>query len=430
MNIFLREIIKDFNIPKDYEKIIISSFKECKMHFDSIEEISGFNQYKILKAFQNNRATDFHLHGSTGYGYGDVGREVLEGIFKDIFKAEKVLVRSNIVSGTHAIAIVLFGLLKPGDSFLSISGDPYDTLLKLIGKNQEPGTLSELNINHQVIDLDDNSQFKTEIIIKEIKNRHYPLVCIQRSKGYSSRKSLSIKEIENICNVIKENSPDTIIFVDNCYGEFVEVLEPVEVGADIIAGSLIKNPGGGLALRGGYVAGKEEYVTRASYRLTAPGINEDVTSALDFNRTAYQGLFMAPLIVEQSLKGAFFTSILFNNLGFETSPSPIEVRTDIVQGIILKDPELLKEFCNAVQNSCPLDSFVRPIPSKLPGYDDAVIMAGGTFIQGSSIELSVDGPMREPYTAFLQGGLSFYHVVIAAIKAGKELFIRDVKKDD
>ena len=430
MNIFLKEIIKDLEIPIDYEKIVLNSFEECKKQFNSLEEIAGYNQYKILKAFQNNRASDFHLNGSTGYGYGDIGREVLEGIFKDIFKAEKVLVRSNIVSGTHAIAIVLFGLLKPGDSFLSISGDPYDTLLKLIGENKEPGTLSELNINHHVIDLDDNSHFKTEAIIQELKNKDYPLICIQRSKGYSSRKSLSIKEIQNICNVIKENSPDTIIFVDNCYGEFVEVMEPIEVGADIIAGSLIKNPGGGLALRGGYVAGKEDYVIRSSYRLTAPGINEDVTSALDFNRTAYQGLFMAPLIVEQALKGAFFTSILFNNLGFETTPGPNEVRTDIVQGIILKDPELLKEFCNSVQQSCPLDSFVRPIASKLPGYDDAVIMAGGTFIQGSSIELSVDGPMREPYTAYLQGGLSFYHVVIAAINAGKKMFLKDAIKDD
>lgn len=430
MNIFLQEIIKDFEICNDYQKIILKSYEDCKKHFNFIEEVAGYNQYKILKAFQNNRASDFHLNGSTGYGYGDIGREVLEGIYQDIFKADKALVRSNIVSGTHALAIVLFGLLKPNDSFLSISGTPYDTLLKIIGENKEPGTLSELNINHETIDLDKNSQFKTDDIIQALKNKHYSLVCIQRSKGYSSRKSIFIREIKNICKIIKEVSPNTIIFVDNCYGEFVETKEPIEAGADIIAGSLIKNPGGGLALRGGYIAGKEEYVTRTSYRLTAPGINEDVSSALDFNRTAYQGLFMSPLIVEQALKGAFFSANLFNKLGFETTPGPDELRTDIVQGIILKDPELLKQFCNSVQSSCPLDSFVRPIDCQLPGYDDAVIMAGGTFIQGSSIELSVDGPMRDPYTAYLQGGLSFYHVAIAAIKAGNELFPKDVKNHD
>lgn len=411
----------DLAITESYKDIIYDAFKKSKEEFNFIEDIAGYNQYKILKAFQKNKASDFHLNGSTGYGYGDVGRETLEGIYNDIFKSEKALVRSNIVSGTHALAIVLFGLLKPGDSFLSISGTPYDTLLKIIGKNKEPGTLSELNICHDTIDLDQESQFKKNKIFQALSQKKYPLVCIQRSKGYSSRKSISISDIKDICLFIKETSPDTIIFVDNCYGEFVETKEPIEVGADIIAGSLIKNPGGGLALRGGYIAGKEEYVTRSSYRLTAPGIHEDVTSALDFNRTAFQGLFIAPLIVEQALKGAVFSSNLFTKLGYQTAPAPGELRTDIVQGIILKDPELLKEFCNAIQNSCPLDSFVRPTASQLPGYDDAVIMAGGTFIQGSSIELSVDGPMRDPYTAYLQGGLSFHHVVYAAIKAGKIL---------
>ncbi|MDD4344232.1 MAG: methionine gamma-lyase family protein [Eubacteriales bacterium] len=430
MSLFIKEIINDLKVTDKYEKIIYQSIEESKILFNNIEEIAGFNQYKILKAFQKNKATDFHLNGSTGYGYGDTGRETLEEIYKDIFKAEKAIVRSNIVSGTHALAIVLFGLLKPGDSFLSISGTPYDTLLKIIGKNKEPGTLSELNINHDCIDLTQESLFDFQKIAELLKEKKYPLICIQRSKGYSSRKSILIDDIKKVCQFIKEISPETIIFIDNCYGEFVETQEPIEVGADIIAGSLIKNPGGGLALRGGYVAGKEEFVLKASYRLTAPGIHEDVTSALDFNRTAFQGLFISPLIVEQALKGAIFSSTLFSKLGFETTPSPNEKRTDIVQGIILKDPELLKEFCNAVQSSCPLDSFVRPTASQLPGYDDAVIMAGGTFIQGSSIELSVDGPMRDPYTAYLQGGLSFYHVVYAAIKAGLVLFNKDVKSSD
>lgn len=427
MNIFIQNLIQDLNINQDYAEIIYSSLDRCNNLFPEIESIAGFNQYKILKAFQKNKASDFHLNGSTGYGYGDVGRETLEGIYQDIFKAEKAMVRSNIVSGTHALAIVLYGLLKPGESFLSISGTPYDTLLKIIGKNQEPGTLSELKISHDIINLDSESKFKKNEIEKALKEKDYPLICIQRSKGYSSRKSLSIAQIKDVVTFIKEISPETIIFVDNCYGEFVETEEPLEVGADIIAGSLIKNPGGGLALRGGYIAGREDLVIKSAYRLTAPGIHEDVTSALDFNRSAYQGLFIAPLIVEQALKGASFSSELFSHLGYETSPAPGELRTDIVQGIILKNPDLLKEFCNAVQNSCPLDSFVRPTASQLPGYSDAVIMAGGTFIQGSSIELSVDGPMREPFTAYLQGGLSFYHVVTAAVKAGKILFEREVK---
>ena len=247
------------------------------------------------------------------------------------------------------------------------------------------------------------------------------MICIQRSRGYALRDSICIDKIKEICVIIKEISPDTIIFVDNCYGEFVELQEPIEAGADIIAGSLIKNPGGGLALRGGYIAGKKNLVTKAAYRLTAPGIHEDVSSALDFNRTAFQGLFMAPLIVEQAIKGAIFSASLFAKLGYDVSPRADEIRTDIVQAIILKDPELLKDFCNEVQGSCPLDSFVRPTASQLPGYGDPVIMAGGTFVQGSSIELSVDAPMREPYAAYLQGGLSLYHVIFAAIKAGKIL---------
>lgn len=406
----------------DFALIVDQAYLEAKKHFANVEEIAAFNQYKILDAFKEARASDFHLNGSTGYGYGDVGREVLEEIYKHIFQAEKALVRSNIVSGTHALAIVLYGLLKTGDDFLSISGKPYDTLLKIIGENNEPGSLQEMGIKHHIIDLIDEGQFDKEKIKEAISKKKYPLICIQRSKGYSSRKSLTIEQIEEICSLIKSISPESVIFVDNCYGEFVEEREPLEAGADIIAGSLIKNPGGGLAIRGGYIAGREDLVIRTAYRLTAPGIHEDVSSALDFNRTAFQGLFMAPLIVEQALKGAIFTAQLFTSLNFEARPRADEKRTDIVQRIVLNDPELLKAFSNAVQESSALDSYVRPTATLVPGYDDPVIMAGGTFIQGSSIELSVDGPMREPYTAFLQGGLSYYHVVIAAVRAGKILY--------
>ncbi len=417
-----KKIIDQMELEEGFSDLVYKSLKKAKEGHAQIEEVAAFNQYKILKAFKDNKASDFHLNGSTGYGYGDIGREVLEDIYKDIFQAEKALVRSNIVSGTHALALVLYGLLKPGDDFLSISGKPYDTLLKIIGENNEAGSLHELGINHHIIDLLNESDFDKEKIKETLSSKFYPLICIQRSKGYSSRKSLSIAQIEDITALIKELSPESIIFVDNCYGEFVEEREPLEAGAHIIAGSLIKNPGGGLALRGGYIAGREDLVIRTSYRLTAPGIHEDVSSALDFNRTAFQGLFMAPLIVEQALKGALFTAQLFTDLNFETKPGPKDHRTDIVQGIILNDPELLKEFCQAVQESSALDSYVRPTATQLPGYDDPVIMAGGTFVQGSSIELSVDGPMREPYTAYLQGGLSYYHVIIAAIKAGKILY--------
>ncbi len=422
MKSFINQLHSHFASPLPYQKITEEALSEARTMFESTEEVSAYNQLKVLNAFQNNKASDFHLHGSTGYGYGDTGRDVLEDIFNDIFKAEKSLVRSNLVSGTHALATVLFGILRPGDHVLSISGQPYDTLLKVIGKNKEAGTLDELMIRYDVIDLDDSGNFKTEEIANYLENNPCKMICIQRSRGYSLRTSISIDKLEQISSFIKNISPDCIVFVDNCYGEFVENSEPLEAGADIIAGSLIKNPGGGLAIRGGYICGKESLVTLASHRLTAPGIHQDVSSALDFNRTVYQGLFMAPLIVEQAIKGAVFTSALFENLGFSVLPSSKDHRTDIVQAIVLNSPELLEIFCRGIQSGSPLDSYVRPAYGQLPGYADPVIMAGGTFIQGSSIELSADGPMREPYVAYMQGGLSFSHVLYAAIKTGLTIY--------
>lgn len=372
-------------------------------------------QIKILNAFQKNQASDFHLNGSTGYGYGDTGRDILELIWADIFKAEKALVRSNIASGTHALALCLFGILLPGDTFVSISGEPYDTLQTIIGRNREMGTLSELGIHHKVVELV-NDEFDFDGIAKTV-TQDTKMVCIQRSRGYNWRKSLTIAQIEEAIAFVKNINPEIICFVDNCYGEFVELKEPLEIGADLIAGSLIKNPGGGLAPRGGYVAGKAHLVDRAAARLTAPGIAEDVGSALDFNRLAYQGLFMAPLIVEQSMKGAVFAAQLLTQLGYKVSPSADAVRTDIIQAIQLDEPDNVRKFCRGIQMASPLDAHVTPYDAELPGYDDPVIMAGGTFVQGSSIELSIDGPMREPYIVYMQGGLSVAHVIAGVVAA-------------
>lgn len=423
MKSFFKLIQNNFNLSDDLMEIIEKSYTNVQTPWQKISDITAINQFKILKAFQKHKASDFHLNGSTGYGYGDVGRDLFEEIWASIFKSEAALVRSNIVSGTHAIAISLFGNLKPGDEVISISGTPYDTLLEIIGKNKEPGTLSELNISHKVIDLTSEGDFNYDQIKDEITEQT-KMICIQRSRGYNWRPSLTIAKIKSIISYLKQINPNLICFVDNCYGEFVEEIEPIEIGADLAAGSLIKNPGGGLAPRGGYVVGKKDLVNNASLRLTAPGISGEVGSALDFNRLAYQGLFMAPLIVEQALKGSIYTSELLDALGYNVSPKASEKRTDIIQAIKLESPEKMRLFSKGIQSASPLDSHVTPYETALPGYDDAVIMAGGTFIQGSSIELSVDGPFREPYIIYLQGGLSVNHIIIGVISA-----IREIKKN-
>lgn len=389
---------------------------DIKPELDKVDSITGYNQLKILMAFQEENVGDFHLNGSTGYGYGDTGRAVLEKVWARIFHGEKALVRSNIASGTHAIALALYGNLLPGDEFVSISGAPYDTLQKIIGKNEQTiGSLRELGISHKVVNLKDND-FDYEKIRESI-SKNTKLIAIQRSRGYSWRASLSIEKIKNVISFIKEINPEVIVFVDNCYGEFVETKEPLEVGADLIAGSLIKNPGGGLAPRGGYLVGKALYVDRAGMRLMAPGIADDVGSALDFNRPAFQGLFMAPLIVSQALKGAIFASKYLEAMGFKVSPRYNESRTDIILAIEFGNPDKLRKFSQGIQKSSPLEAYVTPYDSLLPGYEDPVIMAGGTFTQGSSIELSIDGPMRAPYIGYMQGGLSFHHVIASVCRA-------------
>jgi len=417
---FFKELQKSYNLKAEMVKIFQECYHKVQPCWEKVDEITSINQIKILNAFHNNNASDFYLNGSTGYGYGDIGRDALETIWAEIFKTEKALVRSQIVSGTHAIALCLFGILRPGDHFISISGTPYDTLLKVIGSNGEPGTLSELNITHKVIELTNNGQFNWEEIKKAL-TKDTKMVCIQRSRGYSWRPSIKVEEIKEAISFVKKINPNIICFVDNCYGEFVELTEPTEAGADLIAGSLIKNPGGGIAPRGGYVAGKRELVDLASTRLTAPGIAGEVGSSLDFNRLAYQGLFLAPLVTQQALKGAIFAAQLFNDLGYCVSPQAEEPRTDIIQAIKLGSPEKMRLFCRGIQKASPIDAHVTPQESVLPGYEDPIIMAGGTFVQGSSIELSADGPLREPYIIYLQGGLSLSHILIGLTRALEQM---------
>lgn len=374
------------------------------------------NHFKVLAAFQEVGVSDYHFHESTGYGYGDVGREVLDSLFARVFGAEAALVRPQIVSGTHAIALCFYGLLRPGDEVLSITGPPYDTLIRIVeGRRQGDGSLKDWGICHSVVPLKDGKP-DLEGIQRAITGRTR-MVAIQRSRGYSLRPSLSIEEIKDLINYVKGLNPNLICFVDNCYGEFVEELEPTQVGADLMAGSLIKNPGGGIAPAGGYIAGKAELVERIAYRLTAPGLGKELGCSLGGKRLYFQGLFLAPLIVSEALQGAVLAAKLFSELGFAVQPRWDEDRTDIIQAITFGSKERLVAFCQGLQKGSPVDAHITPEAAPMPGYEDAVIMAGGTFIQGSSIELSADGPIREPYTAFLQGGLAYPYIKAGLLTA-------------
>lgn len=420
MSFFLERLKQFAGLNEEDVALVQRCLEEVAPQWAYVRDVTQANQIKVLEAFQKNQVADFHLNGSTGYGYGDTGRDVLERVWADLFCAEKALVRSNLVSGTHAIATVLFGVLRPGDEAVSISGMPYDTLQTVIGKDAHArGTLRELGIQHKSVPLKDNDF--DEAAIRAAVTPKTRMVMIQRSRGYEWRDSLSIEKIARACAIAKSISQDIIIFVDNCYGEFVEIREPLEVGADLIAGSLIKNPGGGLAPRGGYIAGKAELVEMSAERLTAPGISDDVSSSLDFNRPAFQGLFMAPLIVEQALKGAIFSAAYLGAKGYVVSPTADAMRTDIIQCIAFGDPDKLRKFCQGIQAASALESYVTPYDDNLPGYDDPVIMAGGTFIQGSSIELSIDGPMRAPFIGYMQGGLSISHIIASVCLAAKKM---------
>jgi len=374
------------------------------------------NHFKVLAAFQELGVSDYHFHESTGYGYGDVGREVLDRLFARVFGAEAALVRPQIVSGTHAIALCFYGLLRPGDEVLSVTGPPYDTLVRIMdGRREGDGSLKDWGIRHRVVPLREGKP-DLDGIRKAITERT-KMVAIQRSRGYSLRPSLSIREIRDLIGYVKGLKPDLICFVDNCYGEFVEDLEPTQVGADLMAGSLIKNPGGGIAPAGGYIAGKGELVERIAYRLTAPGLGGELGCSPGGKRLYFQGLFLAPLVVAEALQGAVLAAKLFAELGFAVSPRWDEDRTDIIQAIAFGSRERLVAFCRGLQKGSPIDAHITPEEAPMPGYADAVIMAGGTFIQGSSIELSADGPIREPYAAFLQGGLAYPYIKAGLLTA-------------
>ncbi|MBE6068167.1 MAG: methionine gamma-lyase family protein [Clostridium lundense] len=398
--------IKD-NVLDLYEKAL----KDVEEEFKRYDEIREFNQLKVLNALQEERISESHFTNSTGYGYGDIGRDSLDKVYARIFNTESALVRPHFVNGTHAIGAALFGNLRPGDTMLSIVGSPYDTLHGIIGIGEQKniGSLKEYGVNYKQIDLDNGKVNLKEVEIALKEDTSIKIVHIQRSTGYGWRNSLLVSEISEIIKFIKNIREDVICFVDNCYGEFIDTLEPTDVGADLVAGSLIKNIGGGIAPTGGYIAGKEEYVTQASYRLTIPGIGGECGSTFGVMRTLFQGLFLAPHIAMEAVKGAIFCSRVMELAGFEVLPKFNEKRSDIIQAIKFNDKEKLINFCKGIQLGSPVDSFVQCEPWDMPGYEDQVIMAAGAFIQGSSIELSADAPIREPYIAYLQGGLTFDH---------------------
>lgn len=403
-----------FGIDKSLIELSEKVMEDIRPYLQKIERITEYNQIKVLKAMIDANLSDFHLNDSTGYGYGDIGMEVIEEVFKNVFCAEDALVRPQIVSGTHAIALCLYGILRPGDELLSVTGTPYDTLHEvLLGSGN--GSLKDFGIKYSQVDLVENKP-NYETIAKKI-SKDTKMVLIQRSRGYSLRPALSICEIESIIKCVKDVRKDIVCFVDNCYGEFVEIKEPIEVGADLCAGSLIKNPGGGIAPTGGYVVGKKELIDQCCYRLYAPGLGKDCGPSIDTNRLTAQGIFLAPLIVGEALKGSVYISRILEKIGFNVSPRYDQKRNDIVVAAILGEKNLLVDFCQAFQKAGPVDSMVLPEPSEMPGYNHKVIMAGGSFIQGSSIELSVDAPIREPYVAYIQGGLSFYHVKLGVLLA-------------
>lgn len=386
-------------------------------HIDSIAEA---NTLKVLDAMRECQVSEAHFNTTSGYAYDDIGRSKIEELFAKVFGAERALVRTNFVSGTHALATVLFGILRPGDKLVSITGAPYDTMQTVIGyANESPGSLKEFGVLYDELEMIDGKVDMAGIAGKITPDTK--MVLIQRSRGYSMRNPLTIEEIGDICQEVKKVKPDCICFVDNCYGEFVDTKEPVQAGADIMAGSLIKNPGGGVALTGGYIAGKSDLVELCSYRLTAPGMGDELGASLANNRMIFQGFFLAPHVVAQAIKGAVFAAALFALLGYKTLPLPIDVRGDIIQAIQLDTPEKLIAFCRGIQKYSPVDSFAAPEPWDMPGYADKIIMAAGTFVQGASIELSADGPLRAPYNVYLQGGLTFEHAVIGIMGAAQAI---------
>lgn len=404
--------------------------EDLKARFAEIDAVTEYNQQKVLSAFIRHGVSESHFTPTTGYGYGDRGRDKLDEVFADIFETEDALVRHSILSGTHAIAIALFGILCPGDILLAATGRPYDTLHQVIGINEKnAGSLAEMGVEYKEVPLNAEEKPDLEGIVAALKE--YPnvkMVHIQRSKGYATRPSLHVDEIGEIVKAVRSVRKDVVIFTDDCYGEFVEKHEPTAVGVDLMAGSLIKNAGGGIAENGGYICGKKEYVERCSYRMTTPGLGREIGASLGHNRSLFMGLFHAPHVTGEALKTAVFAAALMENLGFKAAPSALEPRADIIETLFLERPEALIAFCQGLQGGSPVDAFVVPEPSEMPGYDSDVIMAAGAFTMGSSIELSADAPLREPFAVFMQGGLNYHSGKIGIINAAQKLLDAGVVK--
>lgn len=412
---------EQFLYGQQLQPIVERTEQKLTEQFREIDRVTETNQLRVLQAFQKFQVGDFHFTPSTGYGYDDSGRDTLEAIYADVFGAEAGLVRPQIISGTHAIATALFGVLRPGDELVYITGKPYDTLEEVVGiRGNGNGSLKDFQVSYNAIPLTSEGTVDFTAVQLAITEKT-KVIGIQRSKGYDNRPSFTIDQIEEMIRFVKEIKSDVIVFVDNCYGEFVELKEPCHVGADLIAGSLIKNPGGGIVKTGGYLVGKKELVELASYRLAAPGIGAEGGASLYSLLEMYQGFFLAPHTVAQALKGAHFTAAFLEELGMNTQPAWYQKRTDLIQSVQFDDRDIMVAFCQAIQQASPINSHVVPHPSPMPGYEDDVIMAAGTFIQGASIELSADGPLRPPYVAFVQGGLTYSHVKIAVVKAVNHL---------
>ncbi len=416
----LKSIYKDLNVSEEVYALGEAVLKDLEPRFIAIDKIAEYNQNKVLLAMQKNRVDAACMQSSTGYGYDDIGRDKLERVYADVFHTEAALVRPQITCGTHALAVALSANLLPGDEMLSINGRPYDTLEEVIGIRDAACSLKEYGVTYSEVELNADGEFDFENIKKAI-NAKTKLIEIQRSKGYKTRPTFSVEQIGEAIKFVKSIKPDVIVMVDNCYGEFVETIEPSDVGADMTVGSLIKNPGGGLAPVGGYIAGRKDLIDRCAYRLSAPGLGQEVGATIGVLPRFYQGLFLAPTVTAGALKGAIFAANCFEKFGYKTVPKGSDERYDIIQAVELKSEKAMVAFCKGIQSAAPVDSYVTPVPGDMPGYESQVIMAAGAFVQGSSIELSADGPIREPYAVYFQGGLTFYHAKLGILRALEEM---------
>lgn len=416
------KLLKDeFEISPELLRLVEEAEESIRESFEKLDDIKTYNQYKVLDVFRKCRISDMHFRWNTGYGYDDPGREALEKLYAGIFHTEDAIVRPLIVNGTHALTLTLTGILRPGDEIVYCTGGPYDTLEEVIGiRGQGKGSLKEFGVTYRQVDLLPDGSIDLEGVREAINDRT-KMMCVQRATGYAWRKAITIPQIEEWASLVKSVNPEIITMADNCYGEFLDVKEPTDAGVDVMAGSLIKNPGGGIALAGGYIAGRKDLIELISYRMTSPGIGKECGLMFGQSRSMLQGMFLAPSVVNGAIKGAMLCAALFERLGFDVCPGVKDVRSDIIQSVKLRSEEAMVAFCKGIQSAAPVDSFVTPEPWDMPGYDDPVVMAAGAFVQGSSIELSADGPIREPYIVYFQGGLTYEHSKFGVIKAAQEM---------